>query len=131
MPHCAICGVSLLHCQWRSVNVAYPLECLLLAMWVCNINTVPLTREETYTAYRTIWRPSFKFLLLVTSFTKKQCNILQRIFTGPFLAKMGISHTTSRVLIFAPYQYSGFALADTWVQQGLQHLRFLLGHLSY
>ena len=43
---------------------------------------------------------------------------------------MGISRTTSRVLTFAPYKYSGFALADTWVQQGLQHLHFLLGHLS-
>jgi hypothetical protein len=63
--------------------------------WVCNINTAPLTREETYTAYCTMWRPSFEFPLPVTSFTKKQCNILQRIFTGLFLAKMGISHTTS------------------------------------
>jgi hypothetical protein len=99
--------------------------------WVTNINTAPLIREETYTAYCTMWRPSFEFPLSVTSFTKKQCNILQRIFTGPFLAKMGISRTTSRVLIFAPYRYSGFALLDTWVQQGLQHLHFLLGHLSY
>ena len=99
--------------------------------WVRNINTAPLTREETYTAYCTMWRPSFEFPLPVTSFTKKECNILQKIFTGPFLAKMGISRTTSRVLIFGPYRYSGFALADTWVQQGLQHLHFLLGHLSY
>jgi hypothetical protein len=63
--------------------------------WVCNINTAPLTREETYTAYCTMWCPSFDFPLPVTSFTKKQCNTLQRIFTGPFLAKMGISGTTS------------------------------------
>ena len=39
--------------------------------WVCNINTAPLTRDETYTAYCTMWRPSFEFPLPVTSFTKK------------------------------------------------------------
>ena len=79
------------HCQKQAIK------------WVCNINTVPLTREENYTAYCTMWHSSFKFPLPVTLFTKKQCNILQRIFTGPFLAKMGISHTISWSLIFAPY----------------------------
>ena len=44
---------------------------------------------------------------------------------------MGISRTTSRALVFASYQFSGFSIANTWVQQGLQHLHFLLGHLSY
>ena len=45
---------------------------------------------------------------------------------------MGISRTTSQALVFAPYQYSGFSIADTWVQQGLHHPKhFLLGHLSY
>ena len=34
--------------------------------WICNINTAPLTREETYTAYCTMWRPSFEFPLPVT-----------------------------------------------------------------
>ena len=78
-----------------------------------------------------MWRPSFEFPLPVTSFTKKQCKTLQRVFTCPFLAKMGIFKTTSWALVFAPYQYSGFSIANTWVQQGLQHLHFLLDHLSY
>ena len=99
--------------------------------WVHNISIAPLSQEETYTAYCTMWRPSFEFPLPVTSFTKKQCKTLQRVFTGPFLAKMGISRTTSRALVFPPYQYSGFSIDDTWVQLGLQHLHFLLGHLSY
>ena len=48
---------------------------------------------------------------------------------------MGISRTNSRALVFTPYQYSGFSIAVTCVQQGLQqglqHLHFLLGHSSY
>ena len=99
--------------------------------WIHNISIAPLSWGETYTAYCTMWRPSFEFSLPVTSFTKKQCKTLQRVFTGPFLAKMGISRTTSWALVFAPYQYSGFSIADTCVQQGLQYLHFLLGHLSY
>ena len=78
-----------------------------------------------------MWCPIFEFPLPVTSLAKKQCKTLQRVFTNPFLAKMRISRTTSQVLVFAPYYYSGFSIADTWVHQGLQHLHFLLGHLSY
>ena len=48
-----------------------------------------------------------------------------------FLSKMGISSKTSRKLIFAPYYYSGFSFADTWIQQGLQHLQLLTGHLCH
>ena len=99
--------------------------------WIHNISIAPLSQEETYTAYCTMWRPSFEFPLPVLSFTKKQCKTLQRVFICPFLAKMRISRTTSQALVFAPYQYSGFSIADTWAQQGLQHLHFLLGHLSY
>ena len=61
----------------------------------------------------------------------KQCKTLQRVFTGPFLAKMGISRTTSPALVFVSDQHSGFSIASTWIQQGLRHLHFLLGHLSY
>ena len=89
---------------------------------------INLQQEETYTAYCKMWCSGFKFPLPVTSFTKKQCKSLQRVFTSPFLAKMGISRTTSWALVFAQYQYSGFSIANTWVQQGLQHLHFLLGH---
>ena len=64
-------------------------------------------------------------------FTNKECKTLQRDFVGPFLAKMGISRTTTKALVFAPYQYRGFSTATTWVQHGLQHLHFLLGHLLY
>ena len=78
-----------------------------------------------------MWRPSFEYPLPITCFSKQQCSILQKIFTGPFLSKMGISSKTSRKLIFAPYHYSGFAFADTWVQQGLQHLQLLIGHLCH
>ena len=97
--------------------------------WVQNIGTSPLTREEVYTAYCSMWRPSFEFPLPITCFSKEQCHLLQKAFTGPFLSKMGLSSKTNRKLIFAPYHYSGFAIADTWVQQGLQHLQLLLGHL--
>ena len=78
-----------------------------------------------------MWRLIFEYPLPITYFSKQQCSTLQKIFTGPFLSKMGISSTTSRKLIFAPYRYSGFAFADTLVQQGLQHLQLLIGHLPH
>ena len=38
MPHCPICSVILFSCKLRNLYVAYPLECMLLAMFelVCN-----------------------------------------------------------------------------------------------
>ena len=77
-----------------------------------------------------MWQTSVEFPFPVTLFTKKGCKTLQRVFTGPFLAKMGVFKTTSWALVFAQYQYSSFSIANTWAQQGLQHLYFLLGHLS-
>ena len=97
-------------------------------MWVQNIGTSPLTREEVYTAYCCMWRPSIECPFPITCFSKEQCCLLQKAFTGPFLSKMGLSSKTDRKLIFVPYHYSGFAIADTWVQQGIQHLQLLLGH---
>ena len=99
--------------------------------WVRNITNAPLTSDKVYTTYCSMWRPSFEFPLPITCFSKQQCCTLQKIFTSPFLSKMGISIKTSRKLIFAPYHYSGFAFADTWVQQGLQYLQFLIGHLCH
>ena len=104
-------------------------HCQQLALkWIHNISIAPLSQEETYTAYCTMWRPSFKFLLPITSSTKKQCKTLQRVFTGPFLAKMGISRSTSQTLVFVPCCHSGISIAKNWVQQGLH---YLLGLLSY
>ena len=57
-----------------------------------------------------MWRPSFEYTLPINYFSKQQCSTLQKIFTGPFLSKMGISSKTSRKLIFAPYHYSGLPL---------------------
>ena len=84
--------------------------------WVHNIRASPLTRDKVHTAYCSMWRPSFEYPLPITCFTKQQCQTLQKTFTGPFLSKMGISSKTSRKVIFAPYYYSGFAFADTWIQ---------------
>ena len=92
------------HCQEQAIT------------WVRNITNVPLTREEVYTAYCSMWRPSFEFPLPISCFSKQKCCTLQMIFTGPFLSIMRISSKTFRKLIFAPYHYSDFAFADTWVQ---------------
>ena len=107
------------HCQQQALK------------WIRTISIVPLSWEGTYAAYCTMWCPSVKFLLPVTFFTKKQCKTLQWPFTSPFLAKMRTSTATYWALAFAPYQYSGYSIADTWVQQGPQHLHFLLDHSFY
>ena len=57
--------------------------------WIHNISMASLSREEAYTVYCTMWQTSFEFPLPVTLFTKKQWKTLQRVFTGPFLAKNG------------------------------------------
>ena len=108
---------KLSHCQQQALKGIH------------NISIAPLSQEETYTAYCTMWRPSFKIPLPVTSLTKKQCKTLQRVFTCPFLAKMRISRTTSQALVFAlvfaQYENRGFSIPNTRVQQELQSLLYL------
>ena len=110
---------ELAHCQDQALT------------WVHNITASPLTRDKVYIAHCSMWRPSFEYPLPITCFTKQQCQTLQKTFTGPFLSIIGISSKTSRKLIFAPYYYSGFAFADTLIQQGQQHLQLLIGHLCH
>ena len=88
---------ELAHCQDQALT------------WVHNIRASPLTRDKVYTAYCSMWRPSFDYSLPITCYTKQQCQTLQKTFTGPFLSKMGISSKTSRKLIFAPYYCSTFS----------------------
>ena len=98
---------------------------------VRNITNSPLTRDKICTVYCSMWRPSFKYPLLITCFSKQQSCTLQQTCTGPPLYKMGISSKTSRKLIFAPYHYRDFAFVDTQVLQGLQHLQLLISHLCH
>ena len=34
--------------------------------WICNINSAPLSQEDTYTTYCSLWCPTFKSPLPVT-----------------------------------------------------------------
>ncbi len=97
--------------------------------WASNLTQSPLTREEVYTAYCTMWRPSVEYPLPVTSFTKAQCHKLQTSYTGTFLTHMGLPCTTAQEIIFGPYRYGGFAFSELWVRQGVEHITYLIGHL--
>ena len=75
--------------------------------------------------------PALSFLSQLPAFPNSNAAFSRRSSLVPSFSKMGISSETSRKLIFAPYCYSGFAFADTWVHQGIQHLQLLIGHLCH
>ena len=70
--------------------------------WVANISKAPLTCTEVFTAFCAMWSPAIDYPLAVTSFSREQCSTHQRVYSGVFLIKMGLAHTTSRAIIFAP-----------------------------
>ena len=70
-----------------------------------------------------------EYPLRATTFSQNECDALQKSFTTTFLAKMGYNQNTSRDIIFGPWLYGGTGFGMVWMDQGVWHLKLLLGHL--
>ena len=70
-----------------------------------------------------------EYPLDATTFSQKECSALQKSFTTAFLAKMGYNETTSRDIIFGPALYGATGFGVVWMDQGIWHLKLLMGYL--
>ena len=87
-----------------------------------------LTPRECWIAYMTMWKPKVSYPLPATSFTRQEC--VTKI-NGPcealFLARIGVNRHYPKIVAHAPCKLGGLGLYNTYVEQGLAHVKWLLG----
>ena len=81
-----------------------------------------VTRREAYLAYFAVFQPAISYVLVLTSFTKKQCHHLQSKPTSIFLQKCGFSATTHRSIVYGPRCLGGLGFRDIHTTQGILHV---------
>jgi hypothetical protein len=60
---------------------------------------------------------------------KAECAKIQATYMSMALQKMGFIGMTKRALVFGPEEYGGLRITDLWMEQGIQHVSLLIGHL--
>ena len=85
-----------------------------------------VTRQEAYIAYFAIYQPSISYVLVLTSFNRKQCHRIQSKPTQIFLQKCGYSSMMHRAIVFGPRSLGGLGFRDTYTTQGTQHVLKLI-----
>ena len=71
-----------------------------------------------------------RYKFAATTFTKLECDTLDKIFRRTIINKMGYSRRTNLCIIHASYQYGGLKIPTSWDLQGSLHVHLLLGHLQ-
>eukprot|EP00957_Ditylum_brightwellii_P177339 13508468-Ditylum_brightwellii.AAC.1 len=67
--------------------------------------------------------------LAVTSFTKKQCIQLMKLFIYAILPTLGFNRHTARTVIFGSARYRTFQLAHLFLEQGYLAIKHFIGHV--
>ena len=94
-----------------------------------NILCSNLSRSEVLTAYEFMLRPSMKYPLCGTTFSKTECEQIDRSYLPRLLSKMGFNKNTKRLLLFGPPSMGAFGFTDTFTDQGINQLSLFLGHI--
>ena len=94
-----------------------------------NVAHSKLSRSEVATAYEFMLRPSLRYPLCGTTFSKKECDTIDRSYLSMFLSKMGFNRNTKRLLLFGPPSLGAFGFTDTYTDQGISQLSLFIGHI--
>ena len=88
-----------------------------------------MSRAMAFTAYQSLWFSKIRYVLPVTTFSKKQCTSIAAPFLVAILPAMGYHRLTPRDVLYGPYRFGGQALFDLFTEQGIDGLKLLIGHL--
>ena len=81
-----------------------------------------ITRSEAYTSYFAVYLPAVSYVLVLTSFSPKQCHHIQSKPIKIFLQKCGFSSMMHRSIVFGPRSLGGLGFKDMYTSQGIQHV---------
>ena len=79
------------------------------------------TRREAYLAYFAIYQPAISYVLVLSSFTRKQYHHISSAPTAIFLQKCGFNSTMHCSIVFGPRRIGGLGFKNLYTTQGILH----------
>jgi hypothetical protein len=86
---------------------------------------------ESGMAYNYFYMPSLGYGTPATTFTKKDCDKIQKPIVNAIISKMGIARSSPKAVVFGTSQFGGLGLTHLAALQGHTRLHYLLGHLRF
>lgn len=89
----------------------------------------PFTPKDMELVYQVRYKPTIKYALPVTLFNGKQLQRIQQKFINSYLPKVCMNRHFPRALVFGPTTLGGVGIMDLKVEQPLQAIKSMTGHL--
>jgi hypothetical protein len=88
-----------------------------------------LPRETARLGYFMMVHPKLEYPLAVTQFTQAECDTITSPVIRACLSKMGYNCNSPKEVIYGPKELFGFGIHDYYIEQGIQQLTALVGHI--
>jgi len=85
--------------------------------------------SDAYLEYVTRWIPTIQYPLLVTTFSDKQCDDIQKPFIFRLLPKLGLNRHFPRVVLYSPIDRGGCGIYGIKVEQLSMQMTNYNGHM--
>jgi hypothetical protein len=93
------------------------------------IRSSTMWRGESGMAYNAFYMPSLGYGIPAATFSKKDCEEIQRPVVNAILPKMGIARTAPKAVVFGTVQCRGLGLTHLAALQGQPRIQYLLVHV--
>ena len=89
----------------------------------------PISHKEAFVIYQSRYKPTVRYCLPITLFTREELHQIQRKFIFLLLPKLGMNRHTPREVVYGPTKFGGRGIMDLRLEQPIQHLRTTIGHI--
>ena len=97
--------------------------------YATRIQSSSMNKEAAMWPYLLYLLPKLLFPLMAMTFSETQCTQIQSPAQRALLPKLHLNRNTARSIIHGPALNGGMNLPHLYTSQGLNQLKFLLGHL--
>jgi hypothetical protein len=80
-------------------------------------------------ACRLMYQPSMGYMLPATTLTESNLRSIQYPAIAAFTAAMGYNRNMPAAVLHGPRRFGGLGLPDLYIEQGAEHIQFLLRHV--
>jgi hypothetical protein len=93
------------------------------------LSTTYFNASDANQGYTTVFAPSVKYVLPVTSISHSILQTMQTRTVSSVLSRLGFNRHMPRSVVFAPKKYGGIGLLNLPTEQGICQIQLLLSHL--
>ena len=87
------------------------------------------TPQEAFMTYSFQYLLAITYCLPITTFSKKECDKIQKPFINALLPKLRIKRHMKRAIIWGPMKYNGLNIKDLYTKQLCSSLNKFTSHI--